>query len=101
MISRARDHSWFRRWSSYSRRPLAGFDTPGKASVNSPAFDWAFLALGAGDGWKRGRKSFSVNSYDGDSAGLRRFFVFRCGVRGALVTCRNAFGDAMRYRPRA
>jgi hypothetical protein len=101
VISRARDQAWVRRWSSFSRRPLAGFDTPGTASVNSPVFDWAFLGLGAHDGWRRGRTSFKVNSYDGDSTGLRRFFVFRCVVRGALVTCTNAFGDAMRYRPRA
>jgi hypothetical protein len=35
-----------------------------------------------------------------NSTGLGRFFIFRCVVRGDLVTCRNAFGDAMRYRPR-
>ena len=100
VFSRAHDQTWVRRWSKYSRRPIAGFGTPGEASVNSPAFDWAFLAAGAYGKWKDGRRSFRVNSHDGDGTGLGKFFIFGCAARGDLVTCRNAFGDAMRYRPR-
>jgi len=100
VFSRVHDEAWVRRWSRYSHRPIAGFDTPGKASVNSPAFDWAFLAQGL-QRPAESRTSFRVNSHDGYSAGLGKFFIFRCVVRGDLATCRNAFGDAMRYKPRA
>jgi hypothetical protein len=101
VISNADDTAWIRRWSRWTHRALPGADSPGTSSVNGPAFDWRWLAGGAYDGWRRGRKSFTVNAYDGYSTGLHRFFDFRCVVRGELVTCRNAFGDAMRYRPRA
>jgi hypothetical protein len=101
VISKVDETAWVRRWSRYLRRSLPGARTPGKASVNGGGYDWPWLAAGAYDGWKRGRASFVVNAYDGYSTGLRRFYVFRCVVRGDLVTCRNAFGDAMRYRPGA
>jgi hypothetical protein len=35
--------AWRRAWSSYSARILAGFSTPGTASVNGASYDWAFL----------------------------------------------------------
>jgi hypothetical protein len=101
VIRKADGLAWTRRWSKYVRRSLPGADTPGKASVNGRAYDWRWLAAGAYDGWKRGRRTFTVNAYDGYSTGLGRFYLFRCVVRGDVVTCRNAFGDAMRYRPRA
>jgi hypothetical protein len=34
------------------------------------------------------------------AAGFHRFYLFRCSRHGRLITCRNALGDAMRYRPR-
>jgi hypothetical protein len=40
-----------------------------------------------------------VDALDGDSAGLLRFFTFSCSRRSSLITCRNAIGDVMRYRP--
>src|SRR5918912_1766692 len=97
VISHVHDEAWVRRWSRYVHRSLPGADSPGRSSVNGPAFDWPWLVGGVYDGWRHGRKSFAVNAYDGYSTGLGRFFVFRCVVRGDLVTCRNAFGDAMRY----
>ena len=51
-------------------------------------------AAGAYGKWKDGRRSFRVNSHDGDGTGLSKFFVFSCAARDDLVTCRNAFGDA-------
>ena len=99
-ISRVDEVVWTRRWSTYVRRSLPGADTPGKASVNGRAYDWRWLAAGAYDGWRRGRRTFTANAYDGYWRGLGRFYLFRCAVRGGLITCRNALGDAMRYRPR-
>ena len=101
VFSRIRDNAWVRHWSPYSRRYLIGpqsFNVPGKASENSPAFDWAFIAQGAAAEWRRHR-AFQVNGYDGYALGWRRFFDFACSVHGRLVVCANAFGDAMRYRP--
>jgi hypothetical protein len=100
VISHVREEAWVRRWSRWSRRWLEA-DTPGKASVNGAPYDWTWLAAGAHAKWTQGRRSFRVNSYDGYSTGFDRFVIFRCVVRADLVTCRNAFGDAMRYRPRA
>jgi hypothetical protein len=98
VFSRIFDTAWIRRWSPYSRHFLTDFDVPGSASVNGPAFDWAWLAQGAHADWQR-HTSFHENGYDGMSRGWSRFFDFTCSVRGSLVTCVNAFGDAMRYRP--
>jgi hypothetical protein len=101
VFSRIRDTAWVRRWSPYSRRYLTGpqsFNLPGKASENSPAFDWAFIALGAAGEWQRYR-AFHTPGYDGYAKGWSRFFDFACSVHGKLVLCANAFGDAMRYRP--
>jgi hypothetical protein len=95
-----RDTSWVRRFSRYGRHVIAGVGAPGTASVNSPDYDWAWLAAGAHAGWIGHRRTFSVDAYDGDSAGFGRLFMFHCRVRGATITCTNALGDAMRYRPR-
>ena len=101
VIRKADEVVWVRRWSKWTHRSLPGAETPGKASVNGRAYDWRWLAAGVYDGWRRGRRSFTANAYDGYWLGLGRFYLFRCVVRGDLVTCRNALGDAMRYRPRA
>jgi hypothetical protein len=101
VFSRIRDTAWVRRWSPYSRRYLTGpqsFNVPGKASENSPAFDWAFIAQGAAGKWQRHR-AFHVDGYDGYAKGWSRFFDFACSVQRSLVVCANSFGDAMRYKP--
>ena len=101
VFSHIRDTAWVRRWSPYSRRDLTGpqsFNVPGKASENSPAFDWAFIAQGAAAEWRRHR-AFHVDGYDGDASGWQRFFDFACSVHAPVVVCANAFGDAMRYKP--
>jgi hypothetical protein len=93
------DQSWSRRWSAYSHHYLArggGFTVPGLISVNGPAFDWAWLALGARANWKHHR-TFHLDGYDGMGKGLMKFYDFACAVRQNTVSCRNAFGDAMRY----
>lgn len=101
VFSRIRDTAWVRRWSAYSRRYLIGpqsFDVPGKASENSPAFDWAWIAQGAGAEW-RWHGAFHVDGYDGYAKGWSRFFDFACSVHRNVVVCANSFGDAMRYKP--
>ena len=101
VFSRIRDTAWVRRWSAYSRRYLIGpqsFNVPGKASENSPAFDWAWIAQGAASKW-RWHSAFHVDGYDGYAKGWSRFFDFACSVHRSLVVCANSFGDAMRYKP--
>ncbi|HET7048185.1 MAG TPA: hypothetical protein VFI54_07965 [Solirubrobacteraceae bacterium] len=78
---------------------IAGFRTPGRAQVNSPAFDWAWLAAGAHYNYTRHKRSFTVVDYDGNSSGYGKIFDFSCRTGGALIQCTNAFGDSMRYRP--
>jgi hypothetical protein len=94
------DKRWARHWSPYTRLYLekGGFTLPGRVSVNGPAFDWAWLALGAHDKWKHHRV-FHLQGYDGHWTGFERIFDFTCTVRQNLVSCRNVFGDAMRYIP--
>lgn len=94
------DTSWKRHWSRFTRRVIASTGTPGRASVNSPAYDWAWLAAGAHYRWHQHRKVFSASAFDGGSRGLGRFFSFRCHLHGRTITCTNALGDSMRYRPR-
>jgi hypothetical protein len=67
-------------------------------SVNSPAYDWGFLAEGARSA-TRGHP-VRLDAYDGYGAGWFTFYLFTCSARSELITCTNALGDAMRYRPR-
>jgi hypothetical protein len=92
------DQMWTRRWSPYSRRFIirSGVDVPGAMSVNSPAYDWGFLAEAVGRLQPGG--TLRAQAYDGYATGWMRFFRFTCSNRGGLVTCANALGDAMRYR---
>jgi hypothetical protein len=69
---------------------------PGVVSVNSPAYDWGWLAICAGGLKGRSGRCGAVDGYNGP--GLGRFFTFTCSGRG-VVTCVNGLGDAMRYRP--
>jgi hypothetical protein len=92
--------TWTRRWSPFSRHYIlrSREDAPGVISVNSPAYDWGWLAVQLRrlqDG-----AHVTAGALDGDSAGLGRFYAFSCSRRGGLITCRNELGDAMRYRPR-
>jgi hypothetical protein len=88
--------TWRRRWSRYSHRWIAG-GPPGVASVNTNAYGWSFLASGAAH-LKDGARA-RILGYDGYTAGFHHFYLFRCARKGRLITCRNALGDAMRYRP--
>jgi hypothetical protein len=93
------DKRWVRSWSPYrSVHSERGFTVPGRISVNGTGFDWAWLALGAEAERKRHR-TFHLQGYDGHWTGFERFFDFTCTVGANLVSCQNAFGDAMRYRP--
>jgi hypothetical protein len=99
-ITHPRTMRWMRRWSRYSSHFPAVFSAPGVASVNGPAYDWAWIVSGAYNiGWQRHRSSFTDIGYDGSSTGLLRFYRFQCHVRGPLIYCANAFGDAIRYKP--
>lgn len=89
--------TWVRHWWPYSHQWLANRRAPGVASVNSDAFDWSWLALGLAH--LKDRARVSRDGIDGDSAGFSRLYLFHCSRRGGLITCRNALGDAMRYRP--
>ena len=93
-------HTWSRHWSRYSARVLrrGGPVVTGVASVNSPAFDWGFLALCAGElhvGHTR-----SCDALDGQFGGWLPMYEFACAhpTRNA-ITCHNRLGDAIRYRP--
>lgn len=39
-----------------------------------------------------------ADALDDNNTGLTRFYSFTCSRRRGPITCRNAFGDAMRYR---
>ena len=94
--------SWARRWSPYSRHFIlrsAEPGVPGIVSVNSPVYDWGWLA-GLVKGLKAGQTG-RFSSVDGPEYGAGRLYTFTCARRGGLITCRNALGDAMRYRPGA
>jgi hypothetical protein len=91
--------TWTRHWWPYSRHFILRShepQVPGVVSVNSNAYDWGWLAMA--QGLKAGHTG-RVDALDGDSAGLARFFSFRCSRPRSLITCRNAIGDVMRYRP--
>lgn len=92
--------TWVRRWSPYSRRYILRSDepqVPGVVSVNGPAYDWGWLAQAAGE--VKAGQTKRLSAYDGDANGIQRFEIFTCSRPGGLITCRNALGDAMRYRP--
>jgi hypothetical protein len=87
--------TWVRRWWPYSRhfirvgpKPWA----PGTISVNSPAYDWWFLARCA-----HGQKRKCI-AFDGLAQGFFRFYSFTCVGRHGLIVCTNRIGDVMRYR---
>lgn len=94
--------TWVRRWSPYSRHFIVRFGeaAPGVASVNSPSdfYDWGWIA-GQAAGLKPGQIRTVAANDTGSSRAFERFFTFACSRRGGLITCRNALGDAMRYRP--
>jgi hypothetical protein len=87
--------TWTRHWWPYSHHWVA--PSPGVASVNSSAYGWGFIASGLVH-LKDGAHT-KLLGYDGDQAGLLRFYLFNCSRKGKLITCRNRLGDAMRYRP--
>ena len=92
--------TWTRHWWPYSRHFILRSQepqVPGVVSVNSNAYDWGWLAMGA----RRVKAGHTrrVDAADGDTSGFLRFFNFTCSRRGSLITCRNALGDVMRYRP--
>lgn len=94
--------TWKRRWSGfssrYTRRRGAAAMAPGTASVNGPAYDWAWLAGCAHE--IRTGQTRSCDAYDGQGGGWSKFFQYHCERETLnLVTCRNSLGDAMRYRP--
>lgn len=99
-IDRVSGETWTRHWSPYSRHYILRSQepqVPGVVSVNGSAYDWGWLASAAStvkDGQAR-----LIDGYDGNDSGMTRFFIFTCSRRKELITCRNALGDAMRYRP--
>jgi hypothetical protein len=99
IFSHAFDSTWVRHWWPYSRRFIirSHEDPPGVISVNSSAYDWGWIALGALS--TKPGQTVRVDGYDGMGAGWFRFFTFSCTAHGGLITCANALGDAMHYRP--
>lgn len=99
-INRVSAETWTRHWSPYSRHFILRSDeaqVPGVVSVNSPAYDWGWLAGCAGT--VHAGRARRCDALDGDVNGVTRFYFFACSRRAGLITCRNALGDAMRYRP--
>lgn len=93
------DTAYVLKWSKYSSRIIGGFQTPGVASVNGPAYDWAWLAAGAYYQWVQHKRTFVAGSYDGNAAGFGKLEDFRCQAGGTVVRCTNALGDSMTYLP--
>ena len=92
--------SWKRHWWPYSRQFIVRShepQVPGVISVNSPAYDWGFLASCAN---LQSGATRRCHAYDGDARGWGRFYTFACSARRGVVSCKNALGDVMRYRPR-
>lgn len=94
-------YAWTRHWWPFSRHFILRSQepqVPGVVSVNSNAYDWGWLAMGA----RRVKAGHTarVDGADGGTNGFLRFFIFTCSRRGSLITCRNALGDVMRYRPK-
>ena len=98
-FSHVDDVAWIRHWWPYSRRFIirSHQDVPGVISVNSPAYDWGFLAREI-HGLAPGH-TIRADAYDGYGAGWFRFYLFTCAARTELITCTNKLGDVMRYRP--
>jgi hypothetical protein len=94
------DTAWVRRWSPFRHRVIAGLGASGTASVNSPAYDWGWLAGQVHFKWQHHHSRFSAVAYDGPSLGLRHLYRFRCVTHRHTIRCTNALGDSMRYRPR-
>ena len=104
------DHAWRRQWTPYAHRYTTGpyenghgFHVPGVASTNGAPYDWGWIVAGAYYvGWKEHRGTFTVYGMDGrGTPGLGHFYQFYCRTRRGLVTCTNALGDSIRYRPRS
>lgn len=101
VFSHLSGYTWTRHWWPYSRHFILRSQepqVPGVVSVNSNAYDWGWLAMGAG-GLKDGQTR-RVDAFDGYASGFLRFFIFTCSRHGSVITCRNALGDAMRYKPK-
>jgi len=98
-FSHVDDVAWIRHWWPYSRRFIirSHEDVPGVIAVNSPAYDWGFLAQEI-HGLAPGH-TIRADAYDGYGAGWFRFYLFTCAARTELITCTNKLGDVMRYRP--
>jgi Tol biopolymer transport system component len=101
VFTKPSDRAWTRAWSAYGSYVLRGFQTPGVASVNSPAFDWGWLGQQLSFEWKQHKAHFTAGACDGQCGGWQHIFNFNCSVVGSLVTCTNALGDSIRYRPTA
>jgi hypothetical protein len=100
VFRQVRSRSWTRRWTSVPARVVRSFGAPGTASANSPAFDRAFLIGFAYDAFNRHKLPATSVAVDGDRSGMPdAMFRFRCTLSGRLITCTNALGDALRYRP--
>lgn len=98
-FSSVQDVAWTRHWWPYSRHFIirSRVDVPGVMAVNSPAYDWGFLAQGV-VGLRPGR-TVRANAFDGYASGWLTFELFTCSARDELITCTNKLGDSMRFRP--
>jgi hypothetical protein len=99
VFSRFSGTKWARQWWPYSRHFILRSNegqVPGVVSVNSPAYDWGFLAQCAA-GVQKGHTG-SCQALDVDANGWLRFYRFNCSRPRGLVTCANSLGDVMRYR---
>jgi hypothetical protein len=93
------DRSWRRDWSGYSHRWATGFGQPGRASVNTPDYNWRYLTAGAYRTWRRYPRHHYFSAYSGTGSGFGRFIDFHCTSWRGLITCKNSLGDAIRYQP--
>jgi hypothetical protein len=92
------DH-WLRRWVDVPYGVVHEFKASGKAVANNPQFAWGFLIGAAHERFRNYQPQFIVDAHDGKSAGLLRFYIFRCHAGFRVVSCENALGDAIRYTP--
>lgn len=97
-FSKLSSQRWTRRWRRLPSDPAVRASE--WANASDYAFDWPWLARAAESDYASHRLPGRENSVDGGSAGMpQAIILFRCGLRGHDVVCRNGLGDALRLHP--
>ena len=88
---------WTRRWRRSAARCLREVRVPGRAYSNSRSCE-ALMISDLAFGLRTGRRARRAYWHGTNTAGFGTLAVYRCRWSGRSVTCRNALGDAFRWR---